>query len=101
LLATTCTTFASIPQILSIWKTKSARDISIHTYAILSVGIVLWIVYGFMWKDAVFVLANMVSLCLCGTMIALKVKFDLEGCYKALGIKSQVEAEGTHDRVDR
>ncbi len=38
--------FANLPQIYKIFKTKSAKDIAITTYLILTVGSVVWILYG-------------------------------------------------------
>jgi len=38
--------FANVPQIYKIFKTKSAKDISITTYIILTIGSVVWILYG-------------------------------------------------------
>ena len=38
--------FANFPQIYKIYKTKSAKDISTTTYAILTVGSIVWVLYG-------------------------------------------------------
>ena len=38
--------FANLPQIWKIFKTKSAKDISIVTYIILTVGNIVWLLYG-------------------------------------------------------
>lgn len=38
--------FANFPQIYKIFKTKSAKDISITTYLILTVGSIVWVFYG-------------------------------------------------------
>lgn len=37
---------ANLPQIWKIFKTKSAKDISVTSYIILTVGSVLWLLYG-------------------------------------------------------
>jgi len=37
---------ANFPQIYKIYKTKSAKDISVLTYVILSIGSFVWILYG-------------------------------------------------------
>ena len=52
LLATLATIFgvvnglANVPQIYKIFKTKSAKDISVITYSLLTVGSFVWILYG-------------------------------------------------------
>lgn len=38
--------FANFPQIYKIFKTKSAKDIAISTYLILTTGSIVWILYG-------------------------------------------------------
>ena len=38
--------FANFPQIYKIYKTKSSKDISTTTYAILTVGSIVWVLYG-------------------------------------------------------
>ncbi len=38
--------FANFPQIYKIFKTKSAKDISVITYLILIVGTIVWLFYG-------------------------------------------------------
>jgi MtN3 and saliva related transmembrane protein len=46
LLAGTLTTIAFVPQVVKIWKTKHARDLSLGMFAIFSSGVLLWIWYG-------------------------------------------------------
>ncbi len=62
LLAASCTTVAYFPQIQKCRETGSARDLSLGTFSILTIGIALWIVYGLLQHDAILVLANSVSL---------------------------------------
>lgn len=38
--------FANFPQIWKIYKTKSAKDLSIITYVILTIGTIVWLLYG-------------------------------------------------------
>ncbi len=38
--------FANLPQIHKIFKRKSAKDISVTTYLILTVGSIVWVLYG-------------------------------------------------------
>ena len=51
-------TAAFVPQAWQIWKTRSARDVSLAMYAVLIAGVALWIVYGLRrdalrWRRAV------------------------------------------------
>lgn len=75
-IAAACTTFAFVPQVIRVWRTRSARDISLAMYGILVVGTSLWIVYGVRIRSLPLVLANAVSLMLVITVLAGKLRFD-------------------------
>jgi MtN3 and saliva related transmembrane protein len=73
-LAALCTTGAYVPQVLRVWRTRSTKDISLRTFALLVTGLVLWLVYG-VWRGEVpLVLANGVTLALAGTILYFKVR---------------------------
>lgn len=74
--ATICTTSANIPQIVSLYRTKSAKDVSLATYCTLLVGMTLWTVYGILCQDIVLITANVISLSLVCTVIVMKVRYD-------------------------
>lgn len=56
------TMFGFVPQVIKIYRTKSVKDISIVALMQFSVGIFLWILYGFYLKDIIIIMANTVSL---------------------------------------
>ncbi len=56
------TMFSFIPQIIKVFKNKSAKDVSLITLLQLSSGVSLWIIYGIHLKDAVIIVANTVTL---------------------------------------
>jgi len=56
------TSFAFIPQVLKMYTTRSAKDISLVTLIQLSLGVSLWIIYGMYLKDCIIILANAVTL---------------------------------------
>ncbi len=67
--AAICTTGSYFPQLKKCWETGEAKDLSLHMFSILSVGIALWVVYGVLKKDWIIIAANSVSLaCLCGIL---------------------------------
>ena len=69
------TTTAFIPQVWRIWKTRSARDLSLSMYLIFTSGVALWFLYG-LWLGALpIITSNGVTLLLAGTVLAMKVKF--------------------------
>ncbi len=55
------TMFGFIPQIIKIYKTKSAKDISLFALLQFTLGIFLWILYGIHLKDVIIIIANTVS----------------------------------------
>ena len=61
-LAATLTSFGFLPQVLKMWKRRSAGDVSIATFVQFSAGVVLWTLYGLHIGDGVVVLANLVTL---------------------------------------
>ncbi len=82
--AAVLTTCAFIPQIVKIYRTKSANDVSVLTLLQLSAGVVLWIAYGAYLKNAIIVLANavmLVSLC-----VTLALYFRYKRCPKEKNI---------------
>ena len=75
LIAGVCTTIAFVPQVLKIWKSKQAHDISLATFAIFSTGVALWLVYGWRLGAWPIVLANSVTLALALLILILKWHF--------------------------
>lgn len=67
------TTAANIPQAFKIIKTRSTKSISSATYALLFVGLVLWLIYGIIRDDLPIILANAVSAGLSGIILAMKL----------------------------
>ena len=75
LAAGTLTTLAFIPQVLRVWRTRSARDISLPTFAALTAGTVLWLAYGILIADGPLMAANGVTLGLVAAVLWGKIAF--------------------------
>ena len=73
--AGTLSTIAFIPQVWQIWKTRSARDLSLPMYLIFTSGVALWFVYGLLLGAVPIVVCNGLTLLLAGTVMAMKLKF--------------------------
>jgi MtN3 and saliva related transmembrane protein len=69
------TTFSLLPQIIRIWKLKEARDISLFMPLMVSIGAVLWLVYGIMIAEAPVIAANAVSLLVALTTLFITIKY--------------------------
>jgi MtN3 and saliva related transmembrane protein len=74
-IAATLTTIAFLPQVIKTWKLKETRDISLLMFLILSIGIILWVVHGFIIKDLPVIIANSITFILCMIILCLKLKY--------------------------
>ncbi|MBE99967.1 SemiSWEET transporter [Flavobacterium coralii] len=73
LLAAVLTTGANIPQTIKVIKTRSTKSLSAATYAMLFLGMVMWVLYGVIRKDIPVILANSVAGSLCGIILFMKL----------------------------
>jgi len=74
LIAAGLTTAAFVPQVYKTWKHKSTKDISLVMYLVLSVGLILWMIYGILIKSLPVILANTITLLLVLSMVVLKIR---------------------------
>ncbi|WP_374349837.1 SemiSWEET transporter [Chitinimonas sp.] len=70
-----CTTAAFVPQVISVWRTRHARDISLAMYLILLAGVALWFAYGLMIGSLPVVLYNALTFVLAGAVLVMKLRF--------------------------
>jgi len=82
--AAALTTSAFIPQLQRIVKLRSAHEISLGTFSMYSVGVMLWFVYGFALKSKPMIVSNSVALGVSVAILLLKVKYDKRGRQKEL-----------------
>ncbi len=75
LVAATITTSGFVPQVFKIWKDKSTKAISLNMYLLLSLGLLLWLIYGFAIGSLPVILANGVTLVLVLSIVGLKLKY--------------------------
>lgn len=73
LIAATLTTFAFLPQMLKAIINRHTKDISLLTYIIFVIGIILWFIYGLIKNDLPIILANIVSFIFAFTILVLKI----------------------------
>ncbi|NVJ99161.1 MAG: SemiSWEET transporter [Alphaproteobacteria bacterium] len=69
------TTVAFIPQALQVWRTRSTSDISLGMFSMMSCGILLWLIYGFLQNDVPLIAANTVTLGLALSILIAKLRF--------------------------
>lgn len=73
--AAACTTLSFVPQVLKIWRTRSAADISSSMYVLFIAGLALWLVYGAALKSWPIVGANTVTIALAAAVLWMKWRF--------------------------
>ncbi len=73
------TTVAFVPQLVRVWRLKEARDISLPTFLLFSVGVALWLVYGIYAGAGPVIASNSATLGLSVAILALKLKYDRKG----------------------
>jgi MtN3 and saliva related transmembrane protein len=72
------TTAAFVPQLMRVMKLRSAREISLGTFLMFSVGVFLWLMYGIYTGSRPVIASNVVTLGLSVSILILKLKYDLD-----------------------
>lgn len=74
--AAICTTISFLPQLIRVWRRKSARDISLMMFLLFSFGVACWLVYGFGIGSGPIIAANAITLMLAVAILVLKLRYD-------------------------
>ena len=69
------TTIAFVPQVLHVWRARSARDLSLHTFATFTAGVALWLAYGILRNETPIIVWNAITLALAATILGMKLRF--------------------------
>lgn len=69
------TTVSFLPQVLKIWRTKRADDISTAAFAAFGLGVLLWLIYGLALRSWPIILANAVTLVLVLFILVLTLRY--------------------------
>lgn len=76
LVAGSCTTISLLPQLVRIWRSKSARDISLAMFSVFGIGILLWLVYGIGVRSPAVIATNAASLLLAVAILVLSMHYQ-------------------------
>jgi MtN3 and saliva related transmembrane protein len=74
-LAATITTLCWVPQAWRVIRTRDTKAISLLMYLMLSVGLVLWLVYGLLLGSMPLIIANTITLALVMVILAMKLRY--------------------------
>lgn len=75
LAAGTITSITFLPQVIHIWKTKSAKDLSLTMLLLLILGVTMWLSYGLLIKDTAIIYTNSMVLIMSIILLGFKFKF--------------------------
>ncbi|GBG12880.1 MtN3 and saliva related transmembrane protein [Novimethylophilus kurashikiensis] len=68
------TTVAFIPQAWQSWRTRDLSGISLPMYALFTLGVALWMIYGLLIDSLPVFVANIITLGLSSLVLALKIQ---------------------------
>ncbi|BAZ28759.1 hypothetical protein NIES4074_11930 [Cylindrospermum sp. NIES-4074] len=75
LFAAILTTISFLPQMLKIWRSKSAKDVSLIMLITFMSGLFLWLIYGIILGAWPIILANGVTLGFNFIILWLKIRY--------------------------
>ena len=73
--AAALTSGSFIPQAIMTIRTRDTRGISRGMYALFTLGVALWLIYGIAIGSTPMIIANTVTLTLAGVILALKLRY--------------------------
>jgi MtN3 and saliva related transmembrane protein len=73
-IAAILTTTAFLPQAFHSWKTRDLSGISFNMYVTFTIGVTLWLIYGFLIKSLPIIAANVITLPTTLVILFLKVR---------------------------
>lgn len=74
--AAICTTISFVPQLIRVYRLKSAHEISLIMFLVFSFGVFLWLLYGIFIRSFPVILANGFTLSLSLAILMLKISYD-------------------------
>ena len=61
--------FAWIPQIIEVWVHKRHEGISLTSFGVVSIALLLWLIYGILVDSIAMIVANIMTLSVIGAII--------------------------------
>ena len=71
-----CTTIAFVPQLVRVIRRRSAKDVSLPTFLLFSIGVFMWLIYGIDIGSTPVIASNAITLGLSGSILVLKLRYD-------------------------
>ncbi|NQU84033.1 MAG: SemiSWEET transporter [Parcubacteria group bacterium] len=68
-------TISFVPQVFKIYKTKQTKDLSLITFTLFFLGVLLWLIYGVLINELPIILANTATLIIIFIILVMKVRY--------------------------
>lgn len=78
-IAATLTTLSFVPQALLTLRTRRVEGISLGMYSLFTLGITLWLAYGWQLGQWPIIIANAVTLLLAMSILVTKIVVERQG----------------------
>jgi MtN3 and saliva related transmembrane protein len=74
-LAAVLTTISFVPQAWKTWRTRDVSGISLIMYAVFTVGVGMWLVYGWLLGAWPIIVANAVTFTLALLILGMRIRY--------------------------
>lgn len=74
-IAAILTTAAFLPQVYKTWKTKDVSSLSLTMLVMFIIGIVCWLIYGFLINSPSMIFANSITIVSATLLFYFKLKY--------------------------
>ena len=74
-LAGVLTTFCYVPQLIRVFRLKSAKEISMLFTILLLIGVVIWLFYGIFLALTPLILWNSIGVVMVATLLYAKLRY--------------------------
>lgn len=68
------TSIAFLPQAIMVWRTDDTRSISLGMYSLFTLGVAMWLSYGFLITSYPIIAANCFTFVLASSILLKKIK---------------------------
>lgn len=76
LIAAFLTTASFLPQVYKTWKTKDVSSLSLPMLTIFFIGVIMWLIYGFLKESLAIILANAITVISLFLLVYFKLKYS-------------------------
>lgn len=74
--AGTISSITFLPQVIKTWKSKSAKDISLWMFLLVTLSVVMWLIYGILRNSIPIIYTNSMVLLMSLIMLYFKYRFN-------------------------